>query len=503
MHNYIPFLAAVTLVLVISNNAGSQKPTPSQTIQSPTSTVSLSMSPNPAILATPTETALQTKLVLLEHEVSHLNNLASGAGAFLALFLALGTAGSFYSLYHFERRTKEAHGLSMRGEGDAQKRAAEVHQGFLEGSKTTLELVNATLTLAKEAGERAAKFLEERAREELATLNTKANRLLTEVSQSNDRALIEKEQSRSKLRSLAQKIGGFEINRFVLPREFKLTPSCFFIRGMDFHLDQLFEDAIENWRKVAEDDSAEHPLRSMSWYWIGYENNNLGHFLEAVKNFEQALVFAKGSRIYELKRIRLESRFFAEEPVLTIISQIETLLTEIDNDTKCDREELIVRRRKTTITLGNLYHVAGDDSRVNGNHEEATKYYTRALEQFERVAKFEKWARFGCGEALFRLERTEEAIALFRDVVKQDAVAESIDRVEPRTKALARATELLCCVRVPEWRSQILSMHSQVVEALGYVGEQLTVYSQIQRRNVTKDEFKKAIRRLAEETVKG
>ncbi|MBI3836291.1 MAG: hypothetical protein HY287_18385 [Planctomycetes bacterium] len=436
---------------------------------------------------------------MLEGRIATLNMVVAVAGIILGAFLLLGTVGSIFSLFRFEHRTAEAHGLSIKGESASQQRAAEVHEKFLEGSVQTLNLVNATLELAKEASERAASFLENKARETSDALDSEAKAFIADVSQADDRALVEGEKRSSKILSLGAKISGFEINRFVLPQDFKLTPHCLFIRGMAFHLNQQFEDAIEHWGKVALDENADSNLRSRAWYWMGYELNNLGDFTGAVQRFASALELAKGSRAYEIKRIRLESRFFAGEQPAQLIGPLEALLLDIETDKLCDSEELAVRKRKTAVTLGNLYHMQGESYRNKSEQGKMKESYEKAVQYFRMAEKEDKWARSGLAEALFRLEKTEEAIKLFR-LVRIDAQAELINRVEKRTKTLARATELLCCVRVPEWNEQIPSMNSQVVEALGNVGERLTVYSQWQRRNVFKAEFKNHLEQFEKET---
>lgn len=62
-------------------------------------------------------------------------------------------------------------------------------------------------------------------------------------------------------------------------------------------------------------------------------------------------------------------------------------------------------------------------------------------------------------------------------------------REEPRTKVLARTTELICCFCVPRLNIEAPGIRSLVLQELGRVDERLTVYSQVQKSNVTKPEF--------------
>lgn len=438
-------------------------------------------------VTTPTERALERKVEILERQVNTLSTVMIVVGSVLGIFLALGTVGSIYSLWSFERRASESHKVGIRGEEGAQKRAAEVHQGFLEGSKTTLDLVNATLTLAKEASERAAHFLEEKAREALDSLDSEAKALLATVPGGEDRALVADQRRRSSLMSLAQKLSGFEINRFILPRDIKLTPPCMFVRGMEYHLKQQFDDALAYWRQVALDEGAEKSLRSLAWYWIGYEYNNLGNFPQAVSSFEQALSHSEGSRSYELQRILIESRFFRKEEPKDLVPSLEMLLKKIENEPQS--EELEKRRRRICGTLGNILHVIGEEGRKAQDLDEANRQFQRAAHYFSEASERDKWARFGLAEALFRGGQVQVARTMFETSVLSDAQREGIDRMEPRTKVLARVTEMICYIRVPKLRDRLAHMHSQVLESLGDVDERLTVYSQVQRRNVFRDEF--------------
>ena len=395
------------------------------------------------------------------------------------------------AVFQVDRRAREAHSLSTRGEAAAQKRAAEVHETFLESSKETLELVNATLLLAKEANERAANIIQRKAVELLNTLDGKAKLLITDPGNDDDRALVSKPELRSELRSLAQKINSFETNRFIFPEELPLTPHCLFIRGLDFHLEQQFTDAFECWDGVQLSDASPADLRGLALYWIAYERNNLGHFDAAEANFKRAEEYATGLRKFELQRIRIESRFFNTErgPAENSIRPLEDLLVTLSDEPETD--ELQKRRARITTTLGNVLAEAGREATLKAEHDTAQKYYERAREKYAKAVELEKWARFGLGEVLSYLGEIDKGEELLRTQVRQDALSEDVDRIEPRTKVLARTTELMCCVLVSELRKEAPSVCGKVVDALGTVDNRMTVYSQIRKRNVMKGEFKK------------
>jgi len=73
---------------------------------------------------------------------------------------------------------------------------------------------------------------------------------------------------------------------------------------------------------------------------------------------------------------------------------------------------------------------------------------------------------------------------------RKNAQAEYINRVEPRTKVLARTTEIICCALVEELKKDIRSVYGDLIEAIGVVDQRLTIYSQFQKRNVSRDVFK-------------
>jgi hypothetical protein len=86
--------------------------------------------------------------------------------------------------------------------------------------------------------------------------------------------LVANQKRRSELISLAHEITGFEINQQILPTPIFLTPHCLFVRGMELHLRQQFEDALKYWDQVALRDDSSDELKSLTWYWIGTEQNN-------------------------------------------------------------------------------------------------------------------------------------------------------------------------------------------------------------------------------------
>jgi len=436
--------------------------------------------------------SLQHQVTVLQDQVNSTSGLLDFLLAALTALLALGGLTSFVSWYRNESRQRETLSLAIAGERAAQQRAEEVHQTFLGASKDTLDLVNGTLGLAKDASDRAANAIQRKAEVSLAQLDRMSCLLIAQVPPQEDRAIVAEQARRSELISLANKIAGFEVNRFILPTDLPLTPACAFIRGMQFHLEQQFHDALECWQSVALDPATSTELQSKAWYWIGYELNNLGDFSSAEQAFRRALENAIGARAFELRRIGLESRFFdqGKEQANVLIKPLTDLLAEID-EMRQD-EAIAAARVKVLATLGNVNHQAGREAATEGLEDDARGYFAAAARYFDDAGRYhDRWAGFGLAEALYQLGEVKQAEKLFTGQVRERALDEYLNRVEPRTKVLARTTELYCYLRVGRLRDQVETARNNVIEALGQVDERMTVYSQIQRRNVSKAEFRK------------
>ncbi len=482
-------------------------PNPGRAEQIPNQTQSSTPAPQPlpnAQLGAPTQRvdSLQNDIALLRERVDVVAGRTNLLITILAAVLALGGMTSLISWGRHEfgqskrdRASDELRALYVKGETGAQQRSDEVHRTFLAGSKNTLELVNQTLTLAKEASERAAKSVEGRAKTILHKLDIDSKELLDSVPSQDDRALVADPARTATLRSLAQRIEGFQFQRIVLPEEMVLSTECLFVRGMDFHLKQQYDDAFEAWKEVTHRNDTNSALRSRAWYWIGYEQNNLGLFKEAGLSFQRALENAVGVRKYELQRLLIESRFFNKEPTQPLLDGLQAVVNSAEGVADDGMDSV---RKRIFGTMGNIYLQMGNNERMADGVERSKTLYELAREQFAKASESDKWALFGLAEALYWLG-DPGARDILKDQVRPKAVDEEIRRIEPRTKVLAKITELICCIRVPDLISEIPAIYSQVTEALGRVEGRLTVYSQMQRRNVSKEEFRRDLSELMDE----
>jgi len=401
---------------------------------------------------------------------------------FLTVFAAVPGVYSFVMERNSEKRAHKAFKLAYIGEKASQDRADQVHQSFLAGSMTTLNLVNSTLELSKEASQRAANLVQDNARASLRSLDNEAKTLLSDAKES--RELITNSRKRSKLVGLGAKINGFEISRIMLTSVLPLTPHCEFIRGLDFHLKQQFDDAKESWSNVAVSESAEPSLRGLAYYWIGMERNNLGEFAEAEISFRNSEEFEKGPWVFELQRIRLESHFFdRSHPARASISAFDDLIQRILRFPMAEVQNYYDR---ASATYGNVLFQSGNEAE---DETEAIKFYSDARDVFYKIKDRNSWALFGLGQALQRLKKYDEAKEILSGPARKNAVGQFSNRVEPLTKVSAKTTELICCAYTFAKGSEMATMYDDLMDALGLVDDRLMVYSQFQKRNLTKEDF--------------
>lgn len=373
------------------------------------------------------------------------------------------------------------------------------------------------LSLATDASKRASKSLENRLIKTMESLNKDSLEIIVQ-SQAfyDDKNLTTDNNIRSEIHRICRKIEGLEINLVILEdSNIKLEPYCNFIRGADSYLSEQFNQAIKYWTDVTLF-SNDNKLKSLAYFWIGYINNNLGNFTTALSNFKKAQELAVDSRKYELLRIQLETRFFNNENPVEIVKEFVNLILHIDRETTdesiTDRER---RKIKILTTLGNIYHQMGNEA---NSDKERLEYYQKSKDIFTNLLKIDeskdvfnqiyskkkdsdKWIIFGYAESIFLLGQKDLAKRIFKDIVYHLAENEYINRVEKRTKTLAKTTQLICATRTDENEIVINNTKSQVDSALCCVDKRLTIYSQIQRRNVSRNKFTEDINKLLGEKV--
>lgn len=66
---------------------------------------------------------------------------------------------------------------------------------------------------------------------------------------------------------------------------------------------------------------------------------------------------------------------------------------------------------------------------------------------------------------------------------------------------MAKTTQLFCSIRSGEDKNTVRNIKSQVESALSGVDKRLTVYSQLQRRNVKRETFREDLSKLLESSI--
>jgi tetratricopeptide (TPR) repeat protein len=409
----------------------------------------------------------------------------------ILIVFGVGTIGSIFNFIQTERRTSQSHGLMIDGERAAQHRDVSI----FEQSQRTLTLVNETLGLAKEASARASKSLANRLGRTSRELEKQAAHLIEEVeAYKDDKNLVAKHDRTSRVHSLGSKIKALENNLVILEDEtIELGPLACIITGIDSHLHEGYEEAIDYWERAATHKEASPQMRSLAYYWLGYVHNNLRDFPTAVHNLDNALQYAIGTRRYEIRRLQIESRFFNREDGDELIAQLERLIIEFNEEFSIvESKEAANRNVRIETTLGNVCFQIGNETRD-------AKYYVRSRQLFEEALKAnesDKWVLFGLAETLHKLGELEKATDIYINRVLREAEKEFLTREEKRTKVLAKTTILICLIRGSSREQHIKDRYDEVISLVAELDGRLTVYSQMQRRNVSKDQFLEDLRML-------
>lgn len=389
----------------------------------------------------------------------------------------------------------------------------EKENTIFDSSQKTLTLVNETLELAKQATERASQALKNRLEESLKNLE-KLSRKTIEDSKAfrDDKSLTTDPEIVSRIHSLASKIEGLENNLVILENStLSLSPYCRFILATEAYLKEQLTSAIDIWEEIVVDSQSEQKLTSLASFWIGYLNNNLGNFQDAEDSFENARKNSDGSRVFELRRIKLESRFFDKDASVNIANDLQKLSQDAANYSgEEDIHTIMDRKNKIDATLGNLYYrlamkkggVSGDRRNYLGKSRSIFAKLLDIQEEygnvFEQINRFDnkrknslKWSIFGYAESAYQLDSSNEDIKkIFRDILDHLADNEFFSREEKRTKVLAKSTQLICAIRSGRDEFKIGNTKSQVESTLGGINPRLTIYSQLQRRNVDQETFR-------------
>jgi tetratricopeptide (TPR) repeat protein len=249
---------------------------------------------------------LSSNLEKSEREIERILLPVSVLIGILALGGGLGVVFSIRD----QRRVSQLHELTVAGEASSQRRSEQSYASFLEQSQTTLSLVNDTLELAKEATDRAAKSMEEKAQLRVDAIEERAQRLMLDVFNSREFELVvEDPVRRAELHSIGEELRALE--GFLSLQDIKLKHYAKFVKALDQFLLDDTDSAVQALQLASQDRTA-GDLPKFVEYWLGYMLTTVGEYEEAIAKFEhdEIDIDKDTSQWFQLERIIGETRFF-------------------------------------------------------------------------------------------------------------------------------------------------------------------------------------------------
>jgi tetratricopeptide (TPR) repeat protein len=462
---------------------------------------------------------LQRRFEELDQKVDNLQTLAVfiiGPIAVLIGILALGGAFGVVFSVRDQRRISQLHELSVASETASQRRSEESYSTFLDASQKTLTLVNDTLKLAKDASQRAAETMQLKAGRNLTSIDDQAQELLDRVYIGGDfKKLVEEPSLRGQLEAIADELAAIE--GYLVLQDIPLKPACLFVKGMARHLKHDAHGALRTLREAVHN-AKTRDLRSLGEYWLAYIYNNLGQYRDAAEVFRRAHedVRAGSPPAFELDRIVLESEFFEradaldglpveERPVDTAdrldrMRQTVDGLRELADSIDSDRFDRVARRiaatRANVLTWAANLEREDEDARRDLDRSDCLR---EALQLYEQAGRG-LFARFGALESRYYLEGATDRDGYAE--VERMAMDEQRTRTEPRNTANLQETILIVRYRQTEGTDDaneaLREAYGKVQAALGAVDEETTVFSQMQKRNLRRDDFTAEVSRFYE-----
>lgn len=495
---------------------------------------------------------VENKLELVKEKSENHIQLMTFFLTIMGILLTLGFGASLYITIRNENRAKEVfemykvdkisqdsredeiYKMFKTDKTNQDKRADEMYKLFIEDRKnekstlestaTTITLVRDTLQLAKDASDRSSKSLFKRLQNILDVIEKECKKIIKESEAFDDgKNLILRKFIQTEIHRVGNKIEGLENNLVILDADgenvLSLTPYSTFIKGADQYLKDQYEEALITWEKLTTQEikGVDENLLCLTYYWIGYLNNNLANFKDGQVNFLKAETITTNQRKYELRRLQIETKFFNNENIESIIEELNALLQKIGNDTDLQNDTKKSIKSKVLNTLGNIYYTSSketnDPLKKLESLNSSKKCFLEVLNITDdtniisAIAKLEKdekntqkWVIYGLAETMFHIsENKTSAIEIFKDEVIGLAELEYENREEKRTKVLAKTCLLLCHYRIDETNKQQFEKDKMMIDILlKDLDKNLTIYSQLERKNVKYTVFKENIKQIVD-----
>jgi len=473
----------------------------------------------------------------LESAETSFERLLYPVGILVAILAAGGTLGIVFS-FRDQRRASQIHELTVAGELSAQKRSEQSYGSFLEQSQTTLSLVNDTLGLAKDANDRAIRETKSKAETEVELVDARSRALLNDAFGREEFSLIiEDDGYRNQLHAIAN--DARLLQGYLRLQGIKFGRYTKFIKALDQFLTDDTEGAIEALTlSVGEGGVGE--LQRFEEFWLGYMLTAVGDYGGAIRRFKHDRIGVKEDHpeYFQLSRIIAETEFFViakedadqnreappskrqdlVEPILMDLLELADKLRDRSDERNRDNADRKARALlEIARTRADIYEwVAYDPSHLDDSLDAASKatesseeareleVRTEALEQARKICEGvpEKDRNldlnFALAECHFKLGKEKSAREEFESAVTTlDHEFEVLH--EKRRSASLHQSLLICQVRLLGLveEEEVKNQRDRVNHALKGAAKELTemrqpnvtVFSQIQRRNISQKEF--------------
>lgn len=411
-----------------------------------------------------------------------------------------GVIGLITSI-RYERRQSQLHDLAVRGETASQARAEQSHVAFLAGSQETLNLVNDTLALARQASERAAEAQQQKTRERMDEFDRTAKAILDEVYSKHDfKEVVKNASFRDDLVDVAHKLENIAYLGLV---DADPPAACMFAQGLAHHLESAPKKAQISFRAAESTDDKE--LSALALYWAGYEANNVGEYTRAVDFFRQARVkyLDDPERVqqHELIRMEIKTRFFeiantsevrtARRSLVTdLIQQLEAQITALEKD---PRGEFKTESHLCHETLAEIYtwcaRVSPLERATDDPYSADDQDCLQKAEVHFKGGLPHLWSKFGLMQV--RWLRAETSVAQDDyDDLHETLEDERHAHRERRSVSLRQAAMLIAEKEGSAVSAEHLKRtYRDVRISLDHVDHAITIFSPWRKCNVTYDDF--------------
>jgi hypothetical protein len=437
-----------------------------------------------------------------------IKGLAIGGSIITLIAGALAIASYFNKSKADEKREAfitELLQLYQVGESQAQARARALHDVMISKGQETLDLVNGTLALAKQASDGAINAFKVRVEGLRDNLGLEIGNYISQFEGVDNRSMTERRDYRDVLVQLTHKVSAFMYSNNTLQPPLSLTPGFRFIQCMDEEINQRFYDAINKFNVLAQDQTVSIDLRIRCFYWMGYVQNNIGDFDGAQASFHRAIRICQQDnqlgRSYWLERLLIETMLFSRANTSDLIQRVDNVVTEVlgSHITQQEKSQL---KDAFEITKSNIYQAAAMDAWFDKRPADAKAFMAQSLavlqDQKARGVQtaLREWA-FG---SIMMHQNVSEAEGILKSKVLDSARDGLLTHIGTRHKAYYTAILAMCHSALKN-RDRVMDFQTRGAQYVAEVHDRMFVYSPMTKRNVTREAFLNEIRKIVDQFI--